>query len=265
MRGLLVDSVAVALVGLLLYAFGVRTPAPLVPPQPTPAPCPNCPQPRPDEKKPRPWLPWRPRGDGDPFADSQAVGKIVIGNGVAPDGKTELACDLPVDQRIKNIGSRVDGAGMCVASSIEMAARWAGLEQMRGFRDWCAKFPGGAYAGKMDKQIKAFCAEKNIPVPPYIQYEGSSTELLKTALASNRMLGVTYSGRDGVRYRGPIAHMVDCAAFTEAWVGILDNNAIAEDQILWMSPGEFIERWKGNGGGWLFCWLAPGPPPVPKN
>src|SRR5207245_2261819 len=52
---------------------------------------------------------------------------VSVGGPVAPDGKTEVSCDLPVEQRIKNIGSRANGAGMCVASSWEMAMRYQGL------------------------------------------------------------------------------------------------------------------------------------------
>ena len=42
---------------------------------------------------------------------------------------------------------------MCVMSSLEMAARWANLEQLRGLRDWCAQQPGGAYPAEVDKQL----------------------------------------------------------------------------------------------------------------
>ena len=42
-----------------------------------------------------------------------------------------ITCDLPLSEMIRNIGSKLDGAGMCVFSSIEMAARWQGLEEWR--------------------------------------------------------------------------------------------------------------------------------------
>src|ERR1041385_8595259 len=66
----------------------------------------------------------------------------------------ELTCDLPPQEQFRNIGSKVDGAGMCVNSSIEMAARAQGLEQMRGYRDWTAQIAGGgSYPDKVDKQL----------------------------------------------------------------------------------------------------------------
>lgn len=51
------------------------------------------------------------------LAFSAPVSAVRVGGPVGPDGKTEVTCDLPVDQRIKNIGSKIDGAGMCVFSS----------------------------------------------------------------------------------------------------------------------------------------------------
>lgn len=188
-----------------------------------------------------------------------------LGGPVAPDGRTEVACDLPVDERLKNIGSKVDGAGMCVASSWEMAMRYQGLDRWRGFRDWCARFPGGGYPAKLDQQIERFCREKRLPVPEYIQYQGGDPALLRAALAGGRMACVTYGGRDGVRYRGPIAHMVCLIHLDEHWACLLDNNGIGDNELLWMTPAAFLERWHGNGAGWAVVFLAPPPPAPPRN
>lgn len=199
------------------------------------------------------------------LAQPDLIGVIKLGGPLGPDGRTEVACDLPVDQRIRNIGSHVDGLGMCVTSSIEMAARWSNIEEMRGFRDWCAKQPGGAYPEKVDRQAKQYCTEKKIKPPGYIQYQGSDPSIIKTALQTGRMVGVTYSGADGVRYRGRIAHMVCAIQYSDTLVCLLDNNAIGNDELLWMSVDDFLSRWKTGGGGWAFIWLAPPPPPVPWN
>jgi hypothetical protein len=203
------------------------------------------------------------------LVEQRPLGKIVLGGPVAPDGKTEVQVDLPVEQRIKNKGGS-DGAGMCVMSSIEMAARWAAMEQLRGLRDWCAQFPGGGYPSKVDKQLKEFCQAKGLPLPDYIQYEGGDPAILELALKTGRLAAVTYSGRDGVRYKGPIAHMVCLSHFDGAFACVLDNNGnhpngVGENELLWMTPDEFISRWKSGGGGWAFVWLTPGPPPVPRN
>jgi hypothetical protein len=204
--------------------------------------------------------------DAEPIArPARPRGAVTVGGPVAPDGKTEVTCDLPVEQRIKNIGSRIDRAGMCVATSWEMNMRYQGLDRMRGFRDWCAGFPGGGYPTKLDQQIRRFCQEKSVPVPDYLQYEGRDPSILRDALRSGRMVAVTYNGRDGVRYPGPIAHMVCLIHLDDRWACLLDNNGIQENELLWMSPADFLARWTGTGSGWAVVFLAPPPPPVPRR
>lgn len=255
-------------VGIALLVAGVvwafarveDAPAPNPAPQPAPQPAPR-PEPRP---RPRP----RPcPGPGPcPMATSQfsrpLVGRISIGGPVSPDGTEELIADLPVSQRIRNIGSRVDGAGMCVMSSIEMMFRFHGQDQFRGLRDWCARQPGGGYPDKVDKQLEQFCHERNLPMPSYFQYEGNDLNVLRQALATGRMVAITYDGRDGVRYNSHIEHMVDVVHLTDRWAAILDNNGIGENELLWMTPQELQERWVAGRTGWaVFCTAFPPPSP----
>lgn len=184
---------------------------------------------------------------------------------MAPDGTTQLKVDFPVSQHIDNIGSHVDGFGMCVMSSVEMAGLWANLEQMRGLRDWCAKQPGGGWPEKVDKQLKEFCGTHNMNTPGYIQYEGTDTTVLRMSLDTGRFPAVTYSGNDKVRYPRSIAHMVCLAHLDDNWACVWDNNG-KRGELIWMTPNEFFERWQGpEKSGWAFVWLAPPPPPVPHN
>ncbi len=176
-----------------------------------------------------------------------------------------LAVDLPGTEQIKNIGSRVDGLGMCVMSSIEMAARAQGLEQYRGLRDWCAKYPGGAYPSKVDRQLKKYCQDKGLPDPQYIQYEGPDPrQILKLCSDTGRMACITYAY--GPRYPGRIAHMTCCPLFGDKWGVCLDNNFPGEDKYEWMTTDELVNRIKGSPGGsaWVFAWLAVGQTPSPK-
>ena len=220
------------------------------------------PQPANPDTAPAPRRPRRWRHPTEAAGD-----RITVGGPIAPDGQTEVACDLPVSERIKNIGSRVDGAGMCVMSSIEMGARYANLEEVRGLRDWAARQPGGGYPEKIDRQIKQYSEQKRITAPAYLQYEGKDPSILRDALRGGRIAAVTYAGNDGVRYRGPIAHMVCLVAYDPKsdWAAILDNNAVGANELLWMKLADFNRRWLGNSGGWAFVWLAPPPPPIPKN
>ena len=242
----------IAIGGVLLFLHlkeSAQNPTPN--PEPNVCPGPVCPLPQP-APRPTPLRPWN------------MTSGISLGGPVGPDG-TEVVVDLPMDQRIRNIGSRVDGSGMCVNSSIEMAARWANLEQMRGYRDWSARYPGGSYSTKVDQQIRRWCSEQNIEIPPYIQYQGNDPEILSLALRTGRMACVTYAGSDGVLYRGSISHMV-CLVNYDPLVAILDNNNIRDDQILWMDHDNFLRRHRATSGrGWLFLWLAPPPPPIPRS
>ncbi len=181
-------------------------------------------------------------------------------------GGEVLACDLPGAEMMKNIGSQVDGAGMCVMTSIELAARWQGLEQYRGLRDWCAKFPGGAYPQKVDDQLKRFAREHHLPPPAYLQYEGAVPRpLLELCDKTGRMACITY-GR-GPRYQQrTIQHMVCCPKFSQRWGVVLDNNFPGIDKYEWMSLEELLNRMKWpSGQSWLFVWLEAAPSPIPHN
>lgn len=116
------------------------------------------------------------------------------------------------------------------------------------------KEPGGGYPEKLDRMINKYAAGAQ-----YIQYEGRDPSVLDFALKTGRMPCVTYSGRDGVHYRGSIAHMVCLVHLDENSACILDNNYIGENELLWMSRSEFLERWSG----WAVVLLNPAPPPCP--
>lgn len=230
-----------------------KPPSPVVPAPKTPPPK------RPDDPKPKP----KPWGTADESRSAFLVGKPVLGGQVGPNGQ-EVHVDLPLSQRIRNIGSHVDGAGMCVSTSMTHAARWHAMRDWYNWRDWCAKFPGGGYPSKMDKQIKQFSDEKKIPAPPYLQYEGKDPSILEEAFKAGLLPSVTYSGRDGVRYSGSIAHMVNLVYLDDKSAAIMDNNGKPED-LIWMSRDEFIDRWTNGRSGWAHFWLLPGPPPPPRN
>ncbi len=254
-----------ALAGMLLLLrtpehTPARTPATSSqtrPVKPTMPDCPDCPEPA----KPKPRRPW---GLFDPFAVAEeGAGKITLGGDVGPAGQ-EVQIHLPLAQRMRNIGSKVDGAGMCVSTSMTHAVRWHNLREWRDFRDWCAQYPGGGYPSKMDAQIKQFAQARATPIPPYLQYQGKDLGVLRQMLKAGLLPSITYSGRDGVRYSGSISHMVNLVYLDETSAAILDNNGKPED-LIWMSVDEFAVRFAGGRSGWAHVWIVPGPPPVPRN
>jgi hypothetical protein len=199
------------------------------------------------------------------FALTLLLGLTHIGQ-VAPDG-TEPQVDYPGELWMRNVGSRLDGAGMCVFTSIEMSAIWCGLDEFRGFRDWCAQhYPGGGYPQKVDTLIQAYCTAKRIRKPDYIQYEGSDLELARRALRSGRM--VCWTLYRSPRYPGLIYHMTNGIHADDAWMALLDNNQIRGEPIPpreWDKPDAMEARLKLHGRVWIFVWLRHGPTPIPKN
>jgi len=173
-----------------------------------------------------------------------------------PDG-TEVICELPEKEHIKNVGGR-DGAGLCVFTSIEMSARWANENELRGFQQKMRKEPGGGWPEKVDRMMAKYA-----PGIKYVQYSGNDPGILDLAMKTGRMVAVTYGYSE--RYGGRVAHMVNLVHMDEKWATILDNNFVGSDKLEWMSRVEFLRRWKMTGGGWAVILLAPSPPPIPIN
>src|SRR5437870_2565093 len=127
--------------------------------------------------------------------------RAIVGGSTAPDSKTAVTCDLPASERTKNVGGR-DGAGLCVFTSIGMAARWQNERRLVNFQEQMRREPGGGYPAKVERMIGKYGAGT-----PYVQYEGSNLDILQAALRSGRMPSVTYGYSE--RYGGTIAHMVN--------------------------------------------------------
>lgn len=194
-------------------------------------------------------------------------------NGRANSGE-ELTVDLPGNRQMKNIGSKLDGAGMCVFTSIEMAADWAGMPEWKGFRDWCAaKYPGGGYPSKVDKLLADYAKAKGLTVPKYLQYEGSDPDSIMGLIdKTGRCACITYGYSP--RYGGAIAHMVCCVKYNGRYGVVLDNNFPGETSYEWMDRAELVRRIKVSpdrhgrqvpSNAWVFVWLPNPPPPPPHN
>lgn len=217
------------------------------------APAPDVrPAPRPVVPPRRPWGPTSPAPVG-----------ATVGGPVHPDG-TEILCDLPGNLHLRNKGGS-DGAGLCVFTSIEHSAHWQNVEALKGFRDWMTRFPGGGYPSKVDLMVKRICAERNIPVPEYLQVEGPDLAILKRACAAGLMPAVTYGISPTGRYGGQrIPHMVSLPHADDRHFVVLDNNYPGPDKYEWMTEAEFARSYRAMGGGWAVILLSWGPPPVPR-
>ncbi len=187
------------------------------------------------------------------FVIVHAEATPTLGGKVSPDGKVKVTIDVPAALRAKNTGG-TDGAGLCVWTSIMHAARWQGETPLCDLQKIMQREPGGGWPARVNKKLPGFNVD-------FAQYEGRDPISIKLALASNRLPSVTYAGRDP-HYRGSISHMVNCVHFDEVWVCILDNNYIGENELVWMSPSEFLERWMGKGSGWTVLLLREPTPPT---
>jgi hypothetical protein len=181
-----------------------------------------------------------------------------LGGAVSPDGKTTVQIDLPKALRHHNT-TGVDGYGLCVFWSITHAARWQQEGPLLDFAVLMEKERGGGWPEKVDKMIAKYAATVD-----YLQYIGRDAIVLTASLKSNRLPSVTYCGRDP-HYRGTIAHMVNLVHLDDQWACILDNNYIGENDLVWMTPSEFFERWRGKGSGWAVVLLKEPPDPPVKS
>lgn len=198
-----------------------------------------------------------------------------------PESKGEtLAIRGPAEDLFTNIGSHVDGLGMCVNTSIESQARWLGMDQWRGFRDWSAAAEGGgSYPTKVDRQIAAWARKKGLPPARYIQYEGPDPGPVLALCAKTRR-GCAIAYGYSPRYGEAINHMVFCPQPRGSrYSAVADNNVfggLTRDEAKryeWMSNDELVNRMKTAAGrfgqavsseAWVFCWTEPPPAPSPK-
>jgi hypothetical protein len=185
-----------------------------------------------------------------------------VSKGFTNSSGVRAVVDFPYEWRLENKAG-IDGAGLCVFTSTEMAARWHGWA-LKGFRDWMTKKPGGGYPSKLDKMIQEFCKIYNVEVVDYWHYEGRDLSILEEALKHRCMLCVTYSWSPTGRYGGrKIAHMVNLVHASGNDFCILDNNY--PDSYEWMTRKEFEKSWTGYGNGWaVIINTSPLPPSVVK-
>jgi hypothetical protein len=179
-----------------------------------------------------------------------------LGGPVAPDGRTRVTIDFPLALRAQNQGGS-DGYGLCVFTSIMHAARWQKETPLEDFQTLMRQEPGGGWPAKVDRMIARYA-----PAVDYFQYEGRDPVVIREALRGSRLPSVTYSGRDP-HYRTWIAHMVNVVHYDDQWVCILDNNYIGANDLVWMTPAEFLERWRGKGSGWVVILLKEPPERLP--
>lgn len=201
-------------------------------------------------------------------ADVAPRGEASVGSGKrSPDGKVELACDLPDSLHRRNTGG-TDGAGLCVWTSLQHAATWQHLPCFEDLQSWMRKRTGGGWPQRVTQLLPLKAKEAGVACPPFVQVESDDIEVLKLACRCGRMPSVTYnySPTPG-RYPGRISHMVSLPHADDRWFCVLDNNYPGSDKLQWMDPQTFKGVYTGGRGGkgWAVILLDPPPPPPPFN
>jgi hypothetical protein len=167
---------------------------------------------------------------------------------------------LPETEKKKNIGGS-DGAGLCVFTSIEYAARLQNARELFDLQSYMHTKPGGGYPSKVASVLKAIA-----PNVQYIQDTTGNEDILELALKTGREPSITYDGYDTL-YHGYVAHMVGLVYLDKDFAAITDNNRPADARTVWMKRSEFTPRFNGKPGekGWSVILLDPPPPPLPVD
>lgn len=186
------------------------------------------------------------------------------------DNDYKVDLPIPAEYKMRNVGGR-DGLGLCVFTSINWAARWQNEPSLWDFQVQMRKELGGGWPEKVDAMLAKYA--KGVQ---YIQDTTGDFELLKAAVDSGRMPGVTYAGHDDHYGQETIAHMVNVVSIDDTKVVICDNN-YPNDYVVW-SHADFKRRWMGKdylirsgnswtpvGGSWSVILLHPAPPPSPRK
>lgn len=213
---------------------------------------------------------------GEPGPESLVRGFTPTPTPVSQSG-TRAVIDIPATLHLRNTGGMGPGgpgtgAGLCVFTSVEVAARWHCLPQIAGFQKWMTHKEGGGWPQKLDQMLKQFCREKGVKCPPYVQHTGGDPTFLEAVYRNRFMPAMTHTQ----------VHMVNGAHLDQAIGAIIDNNNPAhwewanrslylrtwgavrsQDQPLFPRP--FREGILGDEPGWVFAWTTSPPPPGPDS
>ena len=190
---------------------------------------------------------------------ARAIADSEVANGPVHEG-VEVQIDLPPRYRQPN-AEGTDGAGCCVFASLQMAARWMGIEELADLFEWIQTQKGGGWPERVEKVLK-----ERAPHLSFIQYEGADVAILDAAMATGRPVCLTYGYGEFYKKRGmaKISHMVLLVHLDRNKAAILDNNDV--ENVTWMTREELIKRAKYPSGNlWAVVLIGTPPPPIPKN
>ena len=125
--------------------------------------------------------------------------------------------------------------------------------------------PGGGYPQKVDQMLVRYCPDIK---GHYVQNTDCTLEYIRDVLESGRLVGITYSGELDPHYHQYIrAHAQLYPLERRSGARVLDNNFIADKDIVWMRPDalSYMNTSGHRRKGWAVVLLAPGPLPIPEK
>lgn len=159
---------------------------------------------------------------------------------------------IPTRLHVRNEGSDVDQAGLCVIASLIANGAFQGVPGLEGLKAselWkMAKAEAGGY---YDEKLRNLL-KRVMPDEKWVSWEGTSTELLEEYSSRGYPLGTTMNTAELYQMQG-IHHMVSNGHVGPDVAMYVDNNAPGEYH--WITRAEFDRRYVDGAAGWTFVWL----------
>lgn len=185
---------------------------------------------------------------------------------------------LPAELHMRNRAG-VDGLGLCVFTSIEVAALCQGITALAGLQEYMTHQPGGGYPEKVDEVLRDYLGDRYDDLPYLHAYGADAVRIAEAAVAEGYMVCQTYgfSPRytdESGRIIAAIAHMVNTSHLDAEVGAVIDNNfpgtwewsprAEWETRLHWQ-PADRYGRTGTLGEGWVTVFLVNPLPPAPPE
>jgi hypothetical protein len=212
----------------------------------------------PNDEQILPRRPLRPIMPAPVRPSRQPITSVIAGKEY--DGR-RITVDMPDHLYLENsVGT--DRLGLCVYTSAENCAQFQNVVPIIGFRDFMKNY---APHGGSPRKLAEWLAKKTTEPLSYLQDTSANRVLFRKIMDTRRAVAMTYGYSHRyisfVNLTGEVDHMVTCVYLDDEYMAVADNNFPGTFE--WMPAEEGFRRWEMRGGGWLFAFRNPPPPPKP--
>lgn len=172
-------------------------------------------------------------------------------------GRIRANNQIPKRMQHKNQGSKADGLGMCVGTSVTVAGQYQGVKGLEKgldskFFQYLLNRPGGSYPEKLAADVKAA-----LPGRPFLNLVDSkpNPKLLDRLSREGHVLSMQMNTGELYNWQG-IHHYVNYPHFdSKANIASVRDNNDESGIHRWMTATEALRRAKDGGVYWTFVWL----------